>query len=235
MGFSKTKLTLLALVVIGAIGTGIYLAETLYFGPMRRQQQLIENLQELVSHLTRDSRVAEVAVVSQEPDLASTTFRFVEVDESGQKIGESKTITINGDVAYFDTLVIKFEDAYQPFGDLPLGREVLNQYLENKAIIFFRRVFGEKQKPQDGYPLDTPGSAPGIYGAATAKTTFEAQLWKEFWELATDPSRARERGVRAAHGQAVYTKLQKGKYYILERRLTGDLSIRPADLPAVMR
>ena len=234
-GFSRTKLALLALTAFVLLSTGIYLAERLYFGPARRQQQLIENLKEMVSQLTKDTRIAEVLVVSQEPDAASTTFRFVEVDEEGRKVGETKVFTINGDIAYFDTLVIKFEDAYRPLGDLPLDREVLNQYLENKAIIFFRRVFGEKQKPEEGFPLDMPGSAPGVYGAASARTPFEEQLWSEFWQLATDPELARLRGVHAAHGQAVYTKLQPDKYYVLERRLTGDLTIRPTDLPAVMK
>jgi hypothetical protein len=31
---------------------------------------------------------------------------------------------------------------------------------------------------------------------------------------------------------AVYTRLQPGKYYVLEQRLDRDLTIRPVDLPA---
>jgi len=142
--------------------------------------------------------------------------------------------TINGDVAYFDTLVIKFEDSFVPVERLPLSEAVLQSYLARKAIIFFRRVFSEKQKPEDGYPLDTPGNPPGPYRPGTDMTPFERQLWKEFWDLANDPKLAVRRGVRAAHGQAVYTKLQPDKYYVLEKRLSGDLTIRPVDLPAAV-
>jgi hypothetical protein len=231
----KTNLAVSLVLVIGIIAIGIYLLEELYLGPRRMQRQMVENLKEIVTQLTRDIRIAEVAVLSQDPEHTTTTFRFAEINEQGEKIGEPKVYTISGDVAYFDTLVIKFVDTYDPAGDLPLDKQALNTYLQNKAIIFFRRVFSEKQKPEDGFPLDSPGKIPDIYNTDLGKNSFQNQLWKEFWELATDPKLARERGVRAAHGQAVYTKLQKDKYYILERRLTGDLSIRPVDLPAAVR
>ena len=80
-----------------------------------------------------------------------------------------------------------------------------------------------------------PGNIPDIYGTSLRNNSFQKHLWNDFWDLATNPKLAQERGVRAAHGQAVYTKLEKGKYYVLERRLTGDLSIRPVDLPAAVR
>jgi hypothetical protein len=57
-------------------------------------------------------------------------------------------------------------------------------------------------------------------------------LWRDFWALANDPRLAADRGVRAAHGLAVYTRLQLRRYYVLEQRLDGDLTIRPVDLPA---
>jgi hypothetical protein len=141
--------------------------------------------------------------------------------------------TISGDVAYFDTLVIKFEDSFMPLEKLPLSDEILRSHLARKAIIFFRRVFSEKQKPEAGFPLDIPGDPPGAYRPATALSPFEQQLWRDFWVLANNPRLAAGRGVRAAHGLAVYTRLQPGKYYVLEQRLDGDLTIRPVDLPAV--
>jgi hypothetical protein len=66
-------------------------------------------------------------------------------------------------------------------------------------------------------------------------TGFEKALWNEFWQLANDPKLAKSRGVRAAHGQAVSMKLQKDKYYVLEQRVTGDMTIRPVVVPAVLR
>lgn len=221
-------------VLLAAVAAVWYMAEKLYFGPLREQQRLISNLKTIVSELTRDLRIAEVYVVNQEGEPLQTTFRFVEVDEKREPIGAPKLFTINGDVAYFDTLVIKFEDSFAPVENLPLSEDVLQSNLARKAIIFFRRVFSEKQKPEEGFPLDTPGNPPEPYRPGAAMTPFERQLWKEFWDLANDPRLAASRGVRAAHGQAVYTKLQRGKYYVLEKRLSGDLTIRPVDLPAAV-
>jgi hypothetical protein len=179
--------------------------------------------------MTRDVRIAEVLVTEQGGDPLQTTLRFLEVDENRNPVGEPKEITIPGDVAYFDTLVIKFEDSFLPKEALPLDEGALNAQLSRKAIIFFRRIFSEKQKPEEGFPLDTPGSPPGVYRPASAISPFENRLWREFWEIANNPQLAAARGVRAAHGQAVYTRLIKGKRYILERRTMGDLTIRPAD------
>jgi hypothetical protein len=219
-------------VLLAAIAAGVYLAEKLYFGPLREQQRLIANLRTIVAELTRDIRIAEVSVVRQGGEPLRTTFRFVEVNEKREPIGEPRVFTIRGDVAYFDTLVIKFEDSFMPLEKLPLSDEVLRSQLARKAIIFFRRVFSEKQKPEDGFPLDIPGDPPAPYRPGTALTPFERQLWRDFWQLANDPRLAASRGVRAAHGLAVYTQLRPGRYYVLEQRLAGDLTIRPIDLPA---
>ena len=219
-------------VLLAAVAAGVYLAEKLYLGPLREQQRLVANLKTIVAELTRDIRVAEVSVVNQGGDPLQTTFRFVELDEKREPIGAPKVFTISGDVAYFDALVIKFEDSFMPLEKLPLSDEILRSHLARKAIIFFRRVFSEKQKPEAGFPLDTPGEPPGPYRPGAALTPFEQALWRDFWLLASDPRLAADRGVRAAHGLAVYTRLQPGKYYLLEQRLAGDLTIRPIDLPA---
>jgi hypothetical protein len=113
-----------------------------------------------------------------------------------------------------------------------LDAEVLQTHLDRKAIIFFRRIFSEKQKPEDGYPIDTPGSPPAVYRSAMEASSFEKMLWNDFWDLANNPKTAAGRGVRAAHGQAVYIKLLPGRRYVLEQRLTGDLTIRPLDSSA---
>ena len=231
-GVKSVSVMIWTAVLLAAVAAGVYLAEKLYLGPLREQQRLISNLKTIVAALTRDIRIAEVSVLNQGGAPLQTTFRFVEVDEKREPIGAPMVFTINGDVAYFDTLVIKFEDSFMPLEKLPLSEEVLRSHLARKAIIFFRRVFSEKQKPEDGFPLDASGNPPGPYRPGAVLTPFEQRLWKDFWDLANDPRLAASRGVRAAHGQAVYTKLQPGKYYVLEQRLAGDLTIRPVDLPA---
>ena len=232
----KTVILLLFVALsIGAGAAGVYLADRFYYKPLREQKQLIENLKSIVERLTKEVRVAEVAVLEQTQNPLTTKIRFVEVDEHGEKIGEAKTFTIHGNEAYFDSLVIKFEERFKPLDEPALKDTDAARHLLDKSIILFRRIFSEKQKPEDGFPLDIPGQPPEPYLGKTPPSQFEQNLWKDFWALANDPKLAKERGVRAAHGQAVSIKLQPNKYYVLERRLSGDMTIRPVDVPAVMR
>ena len=68
------------LAAIGAGGGGVYLADQLYYGPMREQKQLIENLKSIVDKLTKDQRIAQVMVTEQTTEPLTTTVRFQEVD-----------------------------------------------------------------------------------------------------------------------------------------------------------
>jgi hypothetical protein len=220
--------------LVGSAGAGAYLAEKLYYQPMREKEILIGNLKEIVDHMTRDRRVAEVTVTDQTPEL--TRFKFIEIGEDGEPMGKAKEFAVPGDEVYFDMLVIKFTEPYTPEQEnLMLSKEELDKQLLNKAIFFFLRVFSNKVKPEDGFPIDARGKAPKPYTVGRGSTQLEEQLWSEFWSIAADPKKAKERGVRAAHGQAIWTKLEKGKYYVLEMRASGEASIKPVDIPAVLR
>lgn len=56
---------------------------------------------------------------------------------------------------------------------------------------------------------------------------FEREIWGDFWTIANDAERAEELGIRAAHGEVVYNKVQPGKRYKLELRSSGGLSMNP--------
>jgi hypothetical protein len=57
---------------------------------------------------------------------------------------------------------------------------------------------------------------------------FEKQIWDDFWNIANDPQRAQQLGIRAAHGEAVSVQLRPGKTYRLQLRASGGLTITPA-------
>ena len=130
----RAAIVLFILLAIGAAAAGIYLAEKLYYGPMREQQRLVANLKTIVEQLTRDIRMAEVAVVSQTREPLTTTFKFVEVNAKGAPVAQPKTFTVNGEEVYFDALVIKFEEPFKPLNELPLKQQELAPPLMNKAI-----------------------------------------------------------------------------------------------------
>ncbi|MBI2919962.1 MAG: hypothetical protein HYY18_02630 [Planctomycetes bacterium] len=177
-------------------------------------------LREMISRLGTEFRVADVVVTAQQGPPGrrrTTTFRFVEYDRQGNAL-EPRNFTVAGDVAYFDALVLKFDDDYVGAADPLRGR----------SLHLFRRVFGEYQAPADGFLIDA-GAPDGIPVAMRqGMGSFEEELWRDFWALASDADKAAKRGVRVAQGEAVYLQLQPGRTYRLTIEADGGLNIRPA-------
>jgi len=222
------------LLAIGAGAAGTFLADRLYFQPLREQQLLVANLKELVERLAKTERLAEVVVLERTENPLRTRFRFDEVAEDGARL-DRKEFTVEGDEVYFDALVIKFDDHLRELKDLPLPQKDIASQLVKKSLILFRRVFGSKQKPEDGFPLDVPGSAPGPYKAKAPASAFEAQLWREFWNIANDPQLAKSYDVRVAHGEAPFIKLLPNRIYVLQQRLSGGLEIKVEQVRSVLQ
>lgn len=188
---------------------------------VERQREEIERLDLAIRLLTIDHRLARIEVIGQtgsdETDDLATTFEFTEIDDKGHPKGEPRRFQIEGDIVYVDAFVVKFTDAYIQEGDP----------LRSTSICLFRRLFGENQKPTEGFMLDSEGAGPLAYLTQGQMTDFEREVWSRFWDYATNPEEAAEAGVRAAHGEAPFTKLKPGKSYRVELRASGGLSIVP--------
>jgi hypothetical protein len=184
----------------------------------------IKQLREIIERLEKDRRVADVKDVKREFDEYTktewTSFRFVEYGPDMTPL-PAKTFRIQGDVAYFDALVIMFNRDYVKAGDA----------LRGKSIFLFRRIFGEHQKPKDGFPIDAPDGPGGVPVPAPYRLSpgrvgdFERELWSDFWRLANDPDLQKAHGVQVAHGQANYTRLEPGKVYRLQIDNAGGIKI----------
>ena len=94
-----------------------------------------------------------------------------------------------------------------------------------------RPVFGEYQEPSEGFAIDPSGSRPAVYSQGGEMSAVERDIWANFWQYANDPAKAREAGIRAAHGEAPSIRLQPDKRYKIELRASGGLSIVPEDMP----
>jgi hypothetical protein len=127
-------------------------------------------------------------------------------------------IELPGDVVYIDNWMVKFDDKYVENGDIARGT----------SLCLFRRIFSEQQVPNEGVSLDEVGMRPQAYASGGELSEFEQRLWKDFWEIANNPTRAAEMGIRAANGEAVNIKVRDGKTYMIELRASGGLSIRPS-------
>lgn len=184
------------------------------------KQKEIDRLDTALRLLKVDTRVARIEVLNQTgsdaEDNLATKFSFAELDRQGNPVEEPRIFTIDGDVVYLDTWVAKFGDEFVELGDP----------LRSTSICLFRRVFGEKQQPNEGFPLDPVGRRPAAYANGQA-SDLEKDIWARFWEYANDAKLAEKAGVRAAHGDAPSIRLMPGKKYRVLLRSSGGLSIVP--------
>ena len=168
-----------------------------------------------------DRRLAEIQVLNQFTDPTTgqlvTDFQFQEIDRAGHPLDQPRRFQIQGDLLYVDFWVVKFQDAYIEQGESD----------RSSSICLFRRLFGEYQEPYEGYVLDAEGTQPAAYRGDQPMSEFERAIWADFWDLAHDPARAAQRGVRAAHGEAVATRLRPGRQYRITLRASDGLTIRP--------
>lgn len=188
---------------------------------LEKKEREIQRLNLALQLLKVDRRVAFLDVLSQEKnengETVTTTVRFVEIDEAGRPIDSPRTFTVLGDKVYVDALVVKFSDHYIEQGDP----------LRAASLCLFQRVFGNAQPPDAGVRIDQENSQPAVYKTGHVKSDFEREIWAQFWEFARSEEKARQAGIRAAHGEAVYVQAVPGMRYRLSLRASDGLSIVP--------
>ena len=175
----------------------------------------VEKLETSLTLLKVDHRVAKLTVIDQ--DAEATKVQFVELNDEGQPIETPREFRIPGDTVYIDAWVVKFDDKYVQEADLERGT----------SLIVFKRLFGNNQKPDEGFPLDEQGAAPKAYARGGKMNEFEKSIFNDFWSIANDKAKAEEKGIRAAHGDAVSMKVERGKSYKVQLRASDGPSIVP--------
>lgn len=204
---------------IGAvfIATAAVVGPGLYQGAMTIHELLTENrhLKQAITNLTEEDQIGYAKVVSQrrEDGRLLTTIRFVETarGDKTRKILE-KEYTIEGDIVHFDALIVKFGDKMVMDG-------------ETRALYLWRRVYGEKMAPQDGYAIEEPGAEPKRYSGLleTLPIRHQELFWSHIWDLANDPEQLREYDIEAIYGSVIYHKLKEGLIYVFKISPTGHL------------
>ncbi len=189
----------------------------------------IEKLRTRMALLKVDHRLARLTVTNQEQrgekgDLW-TMLDFVELNDEGvpYTTDPARSFEIKGDLVYIDSWVVKFDDKYIEERDLDRGT----------SLCIFNRIYGERQQPIEGFPLDRRNTRPTGYARGGQETEFERKIWDDFWAIANDPAKAKEMGIRAASGEAPNMRVQKGKSYRVTLRASGGLSITPEETPKV--
>ena len=96
-----------------------------------------------------------------------------------------------------------------------------------RALYLWRRVYGEKQPPEKGFPIEEPGKPSERYASLSKVLGIKEQevFWNGIWDLAHDPKRLEDLGVTGVSGHAVYHQARPGLVYTFKISGSGKLSI----------
>jgi hypothetical protein len=208
-------ITLIALIPLG-IGL-VYVGRAVYEGTATIRQLLTENkqLKQAITNLTTEEQIGYAKVIRQEPNDGKlfTTLRFVETDRNDKlhKILE-KEYTIEGDVVHFDALIVKFGPQMVMDG-------------KARAMYLWRRVYGEKMPPEQGFAIEQLGQEPARYAELLKLLPAQHRqlFWEHIWDLAGNPESLRQYDIEAVYGNAVYTKLRPGLIYVFQITPSGQV------------
>jgi hypothetical protein len=95
-----------------------------------------------------------------------------------------------------------------------------------KALYLWRRVYGEKMTPEEGFAIEQPGTEPQRYkDLLKALPIKQSQMfWSNIWDLANDQKKLKQYDIEAIYGNVVYTKLSKGLIYVFKIDSTGQVT-----------
>ena len=158
-------------------------------------------------------RVTETAV---NDGKIYNTLQFTEFNKDQVPVGPPREVVIQGDKAYVDCWVVKFNDEYVESADLARGT----------ALFVFKSIFGSDEAPSSGTSLDQNDTVPGIYQSDPTLAALAGEIFVDFWQIAHDPQKAQKLGIRAIHGQAVSIKLRQDYDYWVTIRNAGGITIK---------
>lgn len=195
----------------------LLIAIGVFFGGLTLHELFTENkrLKQAIKNITREDKIGYAKVMRQElkDGKCLTTMKFVETarDNPLKKVLERKYVIV-GDVVHFDALIIKFGDQMVMDG-------------KERSLYIWRRVYGENTAPEKGYAIEEPGKEAARYKDVFGKLGPKERemFWTEIWDLANNPDKLQQYGIKAIYGNAVYSKLKVGLIYVFRISHTGQV------------
>ena len=166
-----------------------------------------------------DRRIARLTVNKKGVDENGQKFlevTFTEVDRDGRTIGSEREYTLLGHTFFIDCWVAQFDDKYIEQADP----------LRSASIFTFKRIYGDENKPAEGYSLEDFSKPAGIYAESEA-SEFAKKIWADFGNVCNDLNKQAELGIRAVNGQANYLPPEEGQTYQITIRASGAVSLVP--------
>ncbi|MHC4545104.1 MAG: hypothetical protein ACYTDW_10790 [Planctomycetota bacterium] len=210
-GFTVYILGGICLIIVAYLGRGFY------YRAITIHQLLTDNrqLKQAITNLTYEDQIGYAKVIAQEPNDGKlyTTIKFVETARDDKlKTVLEREYTIEGDIVYFDALIVKFGDKIVMDG-------------ETKALYLWTKVYGEKMAPEQGFAIEEPGAEPQRYSELLKVLPIKQKrlFWSNIWDLANDTDKLKDHGIEAIYGNAVYSRLRKGLIYVFKINPTGQV------------
>jgi hypothetical protein len=200
-----------------ALAAVIFISGAIFYGTKTVHDLLSENrrLKKSLATLTQEDQIGYAKVIRQETRDGKlyTAVRFVETarDNPLKKVLE-REYEIQGDVVYFDALIVTFP-----------GQAVMDG--KERSLYLWRRIYGENQPPAFGFAIEKDGQTPARYRDLLRRLHFSERklFWTAVWDLANNPEALRRYGIKAIYGNAVYQKLRPGFTCLLKISSTGQL------------
>lgn len=215
----KYLISLVALGAAGLVGVSYYFSTSSIHKLLTENQQLSEAIQ----NLTAEDQIGFATLQSQsrsEEGSLQSKIRFVQTaPENPKQIVSEQMFTIQGDIAHFDALIVKFTDA-----SVQSGKE--------KALFLWRRIYSEDTPPAQGTAIEIPGSAPDRYYNITRALRIKDRdiFWEAIWDLANAPEALSQYGIKAVFGNAIYTRIAADKVYYFKISPSGQIYIEVFDI-----
>jgi len=214
----RKKSSLFFLIILGICAVPVaYFGRGYYHGAKTIHQLLTDNkhLKQAITNLTYEDQIGYAKVINQQTidGQLLTTIKFVETarDDKLKKILE-KEYTIEGDIIHFDALIVKFGNKMVMDG-------------KTKALYLWRRVYGEKMAPEEGFTIEQPGTEPQRYNdLLEALPIKQCQMfWSNIWDLANDTKKLNEYDIEAVYGNVVYSRLTEDLIYVFKISPAGQV------------
>lgn len=188
---------------------------------IEKKDEEIARLDTAMRLLKVDHRLAEIKVLDmgQKDGQPFIDVEFQEINDDGQPIDQSKQFTLVGDEIRIDTWLVQFEDKYVEQADID----------RSTSICLFKRIYGNIEGPMGGHSIENVGTRPVAYARGRPLSDFEKKIWDDFWNIANEPQKAEQLGIRAAAGKSDFVKARKGKTYRVELRASGGTTLKPLD------
>jgi len=184
-------------------------------------------LQQIISRLEADSRVAEVLVTGvnyNEADQKTyTTIKFLEYAGDGRPLAP-KYFNFSGNIIQFQSLVVRFDDRFIRGADR----------LKGKSVYLFWKVFMLNGQQTQEYEITKINEVPGGYQIANAENPAEVRFWQNFWDYVLDPHKAKLEGIKNAQIEAPGTMFVPGNIYTIKIEHDGGLRIDASPLSKIL-